>query len=329
MNRDKLFEKFNSKTFLKDEKILLVSHDDMDGYGPEILLRKAFKNLDVLHVSNKDMDLAILNTLERANQYDHIFITDISCSQQTADEIVASEYLDKYILLDHHKTATIAEYPFCVIPLENPVDSFSARFYSEKNTTGTPSGTSLTLDFLYHFNLLDEDKFAEEIAFTIEAFDTWDWKNVFGNYDIAFRLSQLFWAIGGERFVKGFATKTTLFSDTDTLILEIEDEKIETYCKTHKSRVIEFVQTIDGKSYECAYAFSTSYHTNFFSYMEKEFPNKDIYIIDDGTTYSFRTRKDDVDVSVIAKKLGGGGHTQAAGAPHDTIVHFEQFKSLF
>jgi oligoribonuclease NrnB/cAMP/cGMP phosphodiesterase (DHH superfamily) len=279
------------------------------------------------------MDTAILNTVlnDTAAEYDYIFITDISCTRATADAIMASEYADKYILLDHHKTALyLANYPFCVIGTTNPVGSFTNKFYKETNVNGTCSGTSLTLDFVYNFKLLEEDDFLSFVAFTISAFDTWDWHNIFvPHYTEAFKLSQLFWAIGGDRFVRGFDTKTTLFSEIDNTILEIENEKMQIYCKTNKSKVIEDNITINGREYEYAYAFSTDYHTDFFDFMENEFPDKDFYVIDDGRKYSFRTRKDNVDVSEFAVMLGGGGHSQAAGAPQNITLHFEQFKSLF
>lgn len=333
MYKKELFRKFDGKVFRGNTKILLISHNDMDGYGPEICLKKAFKSFDVQHVTNATMDNVILNTLsnDAASTYDYIIICDISCSESTADMIMASEFSDKYILLDHHKSAiALNKYPFCLIGSENAEDSFMVKFYNGLETTGHASGTSLMLDFLYYSNLLKEDEFLNTIAFTISSFDTWDWNNVFGGIDrTPYKLNQLFWALGGNRFVSGFDTKNVLFSDTDELILELENEKIDTYCRTRRSSIIETTRNIDGREYTCAFAFSTSYLTDFLDYMAEEFPNKDLYIVDTGSGYSLRSRKEDVDVARIASKYGGGGHTQAGGAKYDPNLHFERFKNFF
>lgn len=166
MLREKLFKKLLTKNRINILEnainILLLTHNDLDGSGPVIILNKYFELIETIHCSNENMDQIISDNVlneDILNSYDAVFITDIHCSKDTADKIneLNKNNQDKIFLLDHHKTAMwLNEYPFAVIETNNPEDSFShigiriinLYNYKDTGTLGNASATTLLYDFM-------------------------------------------------------------------------------------------------------------------------------------------------------------------------------------
>ena len=232
MTREELFQKFDRRASLikPDSKILLLTHNDLDGEGPALMLKSNFNNIEVKHCSNGTMDNDILYAAtNRINEFDYIFITDISCSKDTADLIAADPKIARKIfLLDHHSTAMyLNNYSFAIECANNPENSFTNKFYEGKDTLGLSCGTSLMLDFLYNYNLIEPKENLEHLAFNIETYDTWDWVNVFDKMEFPRNLNKLYELYGLEYFENRAldelkTNKATFeFNDTDKLLLEL------------------------------------------------------------------------------------------------------------
>lgn len=205
MLREKLFKKLLTKNRINILEnainILLLTHNDLDGSGPVIILNKYFELVETIHCSNENMEQIISENVlneDILNSYDAVFITDIHCSKDTADKIneLDKNNQDKIFLLDHHKTAMwLNEYPFAVIETNNPEDSFShigIRIinlcnYKDTGTSGNASATTLLYDFMlsvvsilnkkkhlpYDLESIKDD-FLTEFCFYIGIYDTWD-----------------------------------------------------------------------------------------------------------------------------------------------------------
>lgn len=94
MLREKLFKKLLTKNRINILEnainILLLTHNDLDGSGPVIILNKYFELIETIHCSNENMDQIISDNVlneDILNSYDAVFITDIHCSKDTADKI--------------------------------------------------------------------------------------------------------------------------------------------------------------------------------------------------------------------------------------------------
>jgi oligoribonuclease NrnB/cAMP/cGMP phosphodiesterase (DHH superfamily) len=110
----------------KDDKILLLTHTDMDG-STKIVMDQMFDNVDVWHCNNNAMSYLIKKavTTEVADEYDAIVVTDISCNKEDAEIINNSPNKNKLTLLDHHPTAThLNQYPWAVVEVNVVEDSF-------------------------------------------------------------------------------------------------------------------------------------------------------------------------------------------------------------
>ena len=334
-----LREKFAHIKFNKKSKVALLTHTDMDGSGSSILLRHFFgKNLILVkYFTNYGMDKGIKDTVENETlmeSIDVLFITDISCSIETAIYIANSKYANKIILLDHHPTAKkLNAFPFAYVEEEVKDASFDHLIYKEKLHTYdgsiTTSGTTLMLDFLISKGFYPKSKLVLELAHTIGAYDSWSWSKVFDNAKEYSNLNTLFAIYEQEKFEKVFVKKLkkgekTLFGKTENLLLELEESKIENYVST-KSKLFEtFYISIDERNYFAIFANVDRYYSNIFDKMMELYPNAELLIANNSGKISLRTRKDDVNVSEIAQKVGGGGHVQAAG-----FSMFEENKFAF
>ena len=84
--------------------IKLFTHTDLDGVSCEILGRIAFReDINVTRCNYGDIDNKVEEFLNNVEEYNKLFITDISVSKKIADKL--NSISDKVILLDHHKTA--------------------------------------------------------------------------------------------------------------------------------------------------------------------------------------------------------------------------------
>lgn len=323
MRREEMFKKFLigkrfsviQKLFeakdTKDIKILLITHDDLDGSGPVMVLHMFFNDcIDVIHTNNSDMDFTIRNTAmsEESEKYDAIFITDISCTLETAEEIFSSNIKDKVFLLDHHGTAMeLNKYPFAIVAIDNPEDSFSHEYYEDKTTTGKCSATTLIYDFLLYSNsvihhrivsseniefseiwceLFTKDnkinEFFDYFCFSIGIFDTWDWVNVFkrNTHDtlLAQQLNDIFYIYGIKMFDKIYIDKVHKNSykiidwidNQEKMLLELENEKITSYVNNKKINCLH--KMINGKDYNICYAFAEQYLSQMFEKMQETYP---------------------------------------------------------
>ena len=324
-------EKFKHICLSKKSKVALLTHTDMDGSGSAIFLRYVFKQIAFIkHLTNYSMDKGILETIldeELMENIDVLFITDISCSIETATIIEKSKYSKKIVLLDHHGTAKeLNNFSFAFV-VDSCDVSFNTLFYPNNSTIKT-SGTTLMLDFLLSKDFIPKSTKVLELAHTIGAYDNWDWVNVFEKNKKYSNLNTLFQIYEQRRFEDVFVEKLKnnekLFGKTEVLLLELEESKIENYVYKTSKLFDTFNISIEGREYFAIFANADRYYMEVFDKMMELYPTAELLIVNNNGKISLRTRKDNIDVSVIAKSVGGGGHTQAAG-----FSLFDESKSSF
>ena len=294
------------------DRILLLTHTDMDGAGPAILLRALFPNLVVKHCTNAAMDSEIEKTLtdpETGEYFDAVIICDISCKLETAERIDKNMAVKKVVLLDHHITATdLNRFSWAVVCPEVLEGS-----WFEKMGLVHSSGTSLLYNYLEYLGLNQEfpdiDK-AEEFAFLVAGYDTWDWVNVF---------------MSDSKFYN----MQTLFDETEELLLRIARNKKQAYLDTIEPWVkTGHVQMPDGRIYSFAYVQANQYIGDIYNRLKELRPESDFYIVDYGKGVSVRTDKD-INLGALAKPLGGGGHPGAAGIRINSDLRLRIMREMF
>lgn len=309
------------------KKMLLLTHIDLDGYGCRILAEFYAKtnglDLEVKHIDNHEVDTESMELLfsRKLADYDYVFMTDISFSEEVAamiDSALYSGSINHFRLFDHHKTAL-------------PLNKYEwAQVQIEHEPGKRASGTSL---FLQHLKELDdrETSRVEVFAEMVRRYDTWEWHDVYNDIQPK-RLNDLFIIYGGKRFVEHISiylagVSAGIFGKREELVLDLEKERIDRYYRQKKKGVV--IRQVDG--YNLCIVHADKYHSELGMRLGQDFPEADIIVIMNigDSKMSFRTAKPDVDVSEFAKQYGGGGHAQSSGASVNRIVIEKFLRDVF
>ena len=309
-------------------KILLMTHIDLDGSGPVVVLNKFFKNVTVRHCSNAAMSWltrkAVIEDMTTEN-FDCVIACDISVNETDAKLIEASENRSKFVLIDHHCTADfLNQYEWATVESNLVKDSFRAYFYEKisDDKQKLSSGTSLLYDYLDYLGYADHNPEFEIFVHMIASYDTWDWKNTFTDAECCYELNQLFQIYGydifdriyTERYTTMSAAEIEAFNKQNKLLLEIDTNKRENALKnvdknfqTGKIKIKDRVYTM------CLWSGAGTYMNDVFDRMKEHWPDRELYIIAYGTGISIRSDNPAVNVGEICKELNGGGHAAAGG----------------
>ena len=299
-------------------KIKMFTHTDLDGVGCSILLKNVYRDSDInveyCDYNNINEKVEEFLNLNEDLSFDLIFITDISVNESIAERIQEKVELNKYnkfVLLDHHKTADwLNKYTWATVE-ENSE-------YLERKT----SGTQMLHEWMVSHNseyIKNNWYNSKEFIRLVNDYDTWHW-NTIGDL-IPKKFNDLLYIYGRDKFIEKvlFELKScfTHFNSTDELILDLKQEEVDRFIES-KNKTLKIVE-IDDIS--LGIVFAESNISELGNRLCKLNPNIDaIAIININHSISYRTIKDNVDVSALAKKYGGGGHTKSSGSPiNDTI----------
>lgn len=281
--------------------IRLFTHNDLDGVGCEILAKLAYgeENVKATMHGYDTIDYAVLS--EDLGQYDKVFITDISVCMYIAEKLAGH---DNVVLFDHHASAfELNKFRFCHIKFAN--------------TQGIATcGTEMFYEHLTSSESLKSTTSLDEFVRAVRDYDTWRWTTMGESGIICRKLNEMFYLYGADLFRKKMIehiSNNTFpnLSDKDELVLFVNRRNIEQYVMEKA----ETIRRIFRDGYNIALVFADSHINDVAQYIYNHFECDIVAVIDmSSSKVSFRTKKDDVDVSVFAKKYGGGGHKKAAGA---------------
>lgn len=273
-------------------KRLIISHiADPDGVTPIILSKLVFEEIDYILSENKDVNDNVKNNLDK---YDFIYVVDLNISEELADFIEAN-YKEKIMILDHHSSC-------------NNMNKYS---FIEVNAEGKESGTSLYYKYLlnnYNNNLLNRES-TKMLVEHVRTMDIYDFSKT--SKEEAEKLEMIFKIYGKDRFIDKFynviINDLELYSKEDLNLVELEKERIKRYIEEK-----EFIEiSLDNK--RVGVVFAERYISELGNYLINKYDYLDyIVLINIDKKISYRGNGK-VDLSVIAKKFGGGGHVNAAG----------------
>lgn len=308
-------------------KIKLFTHTDLDGVGCAILAFLAFgrENVNVEWCDYKDVDGKIREFYLCGNpeEYDAIYITDISVDEEVAaeiDSLVAAG--QKWRLFDHHVTALW----------------LNRHEWSEVRVNATigkqkTSGTEMFFKHLVYIDRLNAEVFKPKVINNtikfvkiVRDYDTWRWKELGEEGVVCKQVNDLFYIYGREEFIVwtlkrlkyyGSYPEFPSFSDEDLLLLEQKQKVIDRYIEKKEQQLI--VQT-DSFGYTYGVIFAEQYFSELGNRLCELHPELDYIAMIDicGGKVSYRTIREDLDVGgTIAHSFGGGGHQKAAGSTFD------------
>lgn len=315
------------------KKIMIFSHNDLDGYGsPYILERMAKISNQERYPEDKVFDKRYCNTgnygdiNEKINKfidskqifyYDEVFLTDLTPSLETLTKLVETckeknIYLKVY---DHHASETYMNEMFPEI----------VSIIPEINSVKT-SGTSLIFDMFYKNisdSIKDEKKveliYLENLAQIIRSYDTWDWSNDPNDTykENANNFNKLFTYNFKPDWVKRVSEVWSIWpTETEKLILEVinKEESKYVYRKSLSNNLTFGEVVYEGASISYVLTYADLYKNALATKLINSYPNIQMVFILDKDILSIRSDKEDINVGEIAKSLfDGGGHPAAGG----------------
>lgn len=302
--------------------IKLITHTDLDGVSCAILgiLAYGINKIDISYCNYDDVDNVALSVFENHEEYEQIFITDISVNKEVADKL--NTISDKVLLLDHHPTALfLNDYDFCDVTIE--IDG--------EKTCGTSMFFNYLDERFVRLNEILGTNFDIESIFKyteiVRKWDTWLWAEKY-NDTIPRDLNNLFYLYGRDRFVNKLSRQLkyhadSIFTDTDKLLLELDNSKKESYILNKDSEIM--LKTIQG--YNVGIVFAEQYISELGNELAKKHKELDFIVIISDNKISYRSIRDDINVGEIAKVYGGGGHPKASGS-QISLQNKEKYLSL-
>lgn len=303
-------------------KIKQFSHTDLDGVGSAIAMKVLWgnENVDAYYCNYDSINEKIKAFVEdeaKMNEYDYIFITDISVNEEVAallQKVNESDTGPFVQLLDHHITADwLNKYSWAHV---------------EPNLHGQPghksSGTSLVIDFFERQRPGFERSISyglRNFAEQVRRYDTWEWEDIYQDV-FPKELNDYLYMTGKQAFIDlmletiptNSEEKTSFFDDKARTLLDFKQTEIQKYIEA-KNKQLKKIHW--DKDQQAGLIFAEQYVSELGNEICAMNPDITFVIIADigHSRLSFRTKNKEINLSEIAKKYGGGGHPMAAGAP--------------
>ena len=275
----------------------LFTHEDLDGVGCAVIAHIAFpSDLYVKYCSYRSINDDINSFLDTASSDARILISDISVDEATAQRL-DSWNVQMY---DHH--------PINVL-----------RDWMIVDATGNECGTSLAATAL----LLDMTPAVAEFVEAIRLFDTWQFEK--NAMSLSERLNELHNLLGHRGFVEMVVLSLSAgepFTIPHFFELAISNSFAarDRYFEKKEKAMI----TTTFEDYKTGLVFADRDISLMAEYVFQRHPELEIVAV----CYmpagiSLRTRRDDIDLTEICRRRGGGGHQKASAfyLPKETAGH--------
>ena len=313
-------------------KIKLFTHTDLDGIGCVVLAYLAFgrENVDVEYCNYDDIDekVAVFYGWKTSDDYDKIFITDISIKNELARSINNLD-VGRWKLFDHHATALeLNEYDWCEVRVNDTL--------SKAKTCGTA---------IFFRHLIDLECFVDfkpkvinnviKFVKIVRDYDTWMWKELGEEGVVCKQVNDLFYIYGRDKFIRWITRQIHTFinpkdvcsswenkqfpefSSDDKAVLDQKQKDIDIYIDEKDKQLVQKTD-IFGNVYGAV--FSERYISELGNRLCELHPELAYVAMIDicKGSVSYRTVREDIDLGgEIAHSFGGGGHAKAAGSTFD------------
>lgn len=282
---------------------LITHYGCMDGAGCAVLFLANGGKAHNIHYSSPSHEVVDKVALELFHMHKgRIFLADISVSEECAK--VLDERKD-IKLIDHHKTAIpLAKYSWCEIEVENK--RCGSRMFFDFITADT-----------YNYSHDVRDHY--ELITFIDDRDRW-----INKYSESTELAELFIILKQRNFVERFLHKPYCggLEADDLWMIEVAKQNKKDYLEHIESKRITKHLT-DGSGNEqklCFVYCDPPYATDAGHYLYDKY-DYDAVVMVSPQSVSFRAPPHSkIDLSLLVKQYGGGGHQSAAGCNTPAIT---------
>lgn len=279
---------------MDNEKVLLISHIDMDGSLGIIIMKNIYPNSDTMIVDyGFELDK---NNHDKILEYNTIIMTDISTNNDFILELnnYVSNGIKKVMIFDHHDSAI------------NRIKSLNLDWIVLDNSS---CGGKIAYEYYKNkgYNLSQYD----DLVRLVDDYDRW----VHSDYKST-ELQFLWSGLGRDKFVERFlSNSSTEFSDSEKSIINNSLNDLNDSCQLAIHNM-SLETDKDGNKF----LFVTKIG-RFLSLVAtrilKAHPEADYIAIVNQYGESISLRSTRYNVAKLAESLGGGGHELASGFSYD------------
>lgn len=295
-------------------KSILITHTDLDGISPIILLNLANVEFDYKTIEISEVE-ETFNALFETDLtiYENIYITDLTIPESIYETLKA---MNNVRVFDHHETHLYAtKYPFATIKV---------------NEFGHPTcGTELFYNYLKSIYKEIDTPLIREYVDLVRQIDTWDFTNI----ELAKQISELVFTYGKKAFIKTLTKRLKKDKEHFELTafekryLRIKKEEETNFIENKDKQMVKYL--IEGR--KCGVVFASNCNkSELGNVLATNHPELDLIImIDTSKAISYRTARDDVRVNDFAFLFGGGGHQKASGSSFNDEMRESIVKEYF
>lgn len=281
----------------------------MDGSTSALLWMAIGGRREDIYFSHPNHEATDELVLDLISQGKDVIIVDLSISLSLAEQL--NERKASIQLWDHHKSAIpLDKFDWCFIEKEN--QKCGCRMFYDYTLT-----SEIALRGLPAY---------KDLVMLADDYDRWIKQYNPETDDIA----SLHWLLGQKLFMDRFAADpSTILSSEEKYLLSIEEQKKKEFIERKEKEALLYPVTIDGQNYEVAVVEANSNQSQLGHYLcETSALFADFAVMIGTKGISFRKKSScPVDLSVLAKQFGGGGHEAAAGASVANVLG-EEFVDL-
>lgn len=279
-------------------KYLLITHTDLDGISPIILMNLTKEDFEFKSIDNNETEDTINELLESdLSIYKMIYIVDLTIPKHFYDKFANIKNIR---IFDHHESHLYASsFEFATVKIEE---------YGHLTC-----GTELFHNYLKDIYPNLDTPLINNYVELVRQGDTWD----FDDTDLAKQVGSLPYIYGKKAYIKSITKRLTKDKEKFELTafekryVKIQNEELDRYLKYKEGKM----QKYEINGYKVGVVFAENHKSELGNYLSSV--NLDlelIIIISACERISYRTVHDDVKCNKFAELVGGGGHQKASGS---------------
>lgn len=282
-------------------KDLLITHVDLDGISPIILMNLTKRKFDYKTIEINEVE-ETFNELFKTDLsiYENIYITDLTLPQFVYDYF--NESKNNVLIFDHHEThlyASIYEYTTIKIMENNRQTCGTEIFYNYLKEKYPSLKTPIIEDYVEQVRQLDTFTFTSDLPRHIDSL-----RETYGKVDFIKSIT--------KRLKKD--KKQFELTSFEKRLVKLKNDELLRYMQNKAQKM----KVYDINNKKCGVVFAESNKSELGNYLSLNNPELDLIIlIDASSRISYRTSHDNVSVSEFASIYGGGGHQKASGSKFD------------
>ncbi len=295
-------------------KDLLITHTDLDGISPIILMNLTkrkfdFKSIDINEIESTFIDLFKTDL----KVYEHIYIVDLTIPETIYETL---KKLNNVLVFDHHETHLYA----------NKFDFVTVKIKEFDRPT---CGTELFYNYIKKIYKNLDTPIIRDYVDLVRQIDTWDFTDI----EMAKNIGSLPIIYGKKEYIKLLSKRLIKNKEKFELTafekryLKIKKEEEKNFIENKNKQLMKY--EIAGR--KCGIVFAGNCNkSELGNVLATNNPDIDLIIIIDTTkAVSYRTTRDDVECNKFAELFGGGGHQKASGSGFTDEMREEIIKNYF